>query len=813
MEKSALTEYSTLNINQDTIIPTQRISDIRNHLVNEPVSICLERPKLMRKSRRSLEFIRESHPAVKRAITLAYVMSGRTPKIYSGELIIGNMSSKRIASNYYPEGGSSQILEDLFCLGSRKTVPIKLSVFEKMSLLYTGVRHYFESIGWYAFGRPKRILSLWKYVFNAKRFILTEAAGVSHQIPDYETVVNHGLKKADRAALEALESGCSRTGANLTENQIAFYRSVRIVISGIRQMSKNLSNEAMRLSELTETSPERKNELRILADALSRIPYEPARSFQEGLQACWILHVCLNLEDFEQGLSFGRLDQILYPLFRSDFDSGKIDHKTATELIASFQLKACETVPLFSKRLDAFFSGNTVGQGITLGGVDEYGNDCTNELSGLFLDAFRQIKTREPNLHVRIHEKTPSWFLEKCVEMLQAGCGSPAFFGDTAIINALKKAGMTEKHARNYAVIGCVELGSQGRTYHSSDAGLFNLPLCLEMALNQGRSFGSMKREGAKTPAPHDMRSFDDLLMAYREQVNKMIDDAVRVIGWLEKAYAVHRTTPINSLLTKGTLAQGCDVTWGGGEYDFTSLQIVGLADTGDALYAIKKLVFDSKRMTLPELVSILKYDFKDHAALAVELKRKYSKFGNGDKEVDAMVQIAADAFTDAVNGRNNTRGGRYLSGVYSMTCHTAFGKKTGAMANGRRKAVMLSNGLSPATGSDVKGPTAVFRSASFIDNSSFANCLALNIRFDTSFMEGPLGNRLASGLLSSYLVDQKGMQVQINVVDVETLKAAKKNPEAYPGLLVRVAGYCAYFNDLESSAQDEIIRRTAHGK
>lgn len=811
MKLKATIYSSLLNDDLDTTIPTGRISGIRDFLVAEPVSICLERPTLMRKSRLRFEYLKEKHPAVRRALTLSYIMSHRIAVIYEGELIAGNMTSKRIAANYYPEGGSSQILEDIFCLGSRKTVPIKMSFVEKTKLFYTGIRLFFDSVGWHAFGRPDRILNLWKYVFNAKRFILTELAGVSHQIPDYGTVVAHGLKKADLLALKALESGTNPKGNPLDENQIAFYRSVRIIIKGISEMASNLSKEASRLKELPGTDPKRKTELEEISESLKHVPYEPARSFKEGLQACWLLHVCMNLEDFEQGLSFGRLDQILYPLFRADMDSGKIDFKSAAELIASFQLKACETVPLFSRKIDAYFSGNTVGQGITLGGVDEKGDDCTNELSGLFLDAFRQIKTREPNLHVRIHEMTPSWFMDKCIEMLKCGCGSPAFFGDTAVIKALKKAGMTEEHARDYAVIGCVELGSQGRTYHSSDAGLFNLPLCLEMALNEGRSFGSLKREGAKTPHPETMKSFEDLVKAFRIQVSKMIDDAVEAINHLEKSYAEIRTSPLNSILTKGALEQGYDVTWGGGVYDFTSLQIVGLADTGDSLYAIKRLIFDEKRMSLKDLAEILKNDFNGIEMLSTELKNRFPKFGNGDKEVDSFVQLAADAFTSSVNGRMNTRGGRYLSGVYSMTCHTAFGRLTGAMASGRRKGAMLSNGLSPATGSDKNGPTAVFRSASFIDNSDFGNCLALNIRFESSFMEGPLGKKIASGLLYSYLVDHKGMQVQVNVVDAETLIAAKKNPEDFPGLLVRVAGYCAYFNDLEPSAQDEIIRRTAH--
>ncbi len=809
----------------DSVLPTffdssERIQKIKAELFDESCSICLERPLLIEKFRKASHGrkpLKKNHFLVKRSLTLAHVLSSRKPRIYNHELIAGNMTSKRIAANYYQEGVSFNIIADIFRL-EKRAVPLKLTLSEKIQLIGISVKSIFSSVASRVFlFKPWRSHFLINSMIFPKRYFLTEPTGISHQIGGYWNVVRHGLQRADKISLKRLESGKTEDGTILTENQTAFYKSNRIIIQGIRDMAKNIAIEAEKISHTSGISSERKEELLKIAEACRRVPYKSARNLQEGLQACWLIHIALNIEDFEQGLSFGRLDQILYPLYLKDIQTGRLTHEKAVELIASFQLKACETIPLINNGADKFFKGNTVGQGITLGGTDTSGNDVTNELSGLFLDAFAQIRTREPNLHARIHEKTPDWFLDRCAELLQLDCGSPALFGDSAIINALKKSGMKNEDANDYAIIGCVEIGSQGRTYHSSDAALFNMPICLELALNQGRQFkngviGKISKLGAATMPVEAMTCFEDVINAYREQIKDSVDEAVKATKWIERFHRVHRTSPVNSTITEGCLEKGKDVTWGGAVYDYTSFQSVGMADVGDSLYAINKLVFEDKRYGLAEFVDILKNNFKGHNSLRVEIAGKFPKYGNGNPKVDKFTQISIDTFTDSVCTHRNSRGGKYHVGVYSMTCNVGYGEITGSLPNGRLAGTPLSNGIAPANGADRNGPTALLRSAASLDNTKWANGCNLNVKFEKNMVQGKAGKMVLKSLFKSYLIDQKGMQAQINVLDAEILKKARKDPLAYPGLLVRVAGYCAYFKDLDPGTQDEIINRTAHG-
>ncbi len=800
------------------IAATARTDEIRAELLATPYSICLERPRLLAEFRRSKEgrlAARTEHLLLQRALALKYVFSHRKPRIYNNELIIGNMTSKRIAANYYIEGGSINILEDLFRLNKR-AVPLEMSRRETADLLITGLRNLFRSVGARALLRPGRI-SYFLDFFRAKRHFVTEEAGIGHQVGDYRMVVHRGLRSVYEEAAKRLEEGRLGDGSALDEDQRAFFRSIMITIEGIRQMAENLAVEAESLAAKPGVPDWRRAELLESAAACRHVPFEPARTYLEGLQAVWLVHVALNLEDFEQGLSFGRMDQILLGLYRADLASGRLTVGRAIELTAGFCLKACETMPLYSERVDQFFSGNGVAQAFTLGGTDEKGNDVTNELSGVILAAYAQVLTREPAVHVRIHPATPDWFFDKSVELLQMGTSRPSFFGDEAVVRALEHAGMSTEHARDYAVIGCVEMASQGRTYNSSDAALFNLPLCLELALNQGRRFKGKariegpRRCGADTPSVSTMDSFDDVLEAFRAQVRHGVDDMAKVITWLEEVYRWHRTTPVNSILTEGCLQKGRDVTWGGGLYDYTSVQAAGLADAGDSLYALKKVVFEEKRLSLEEFVRILKDNYRGHEDLRVELATKLHRYGNGDHEADRMTQLAADAFADAVRAHRNSRGGQYVPGFYSMTCHVGFGKVTGALPDGRLAGKRLSNGLAPVDGAERLGPTAVLRSAASLDSRKWMNCHALNMKFDKKTVQGQTGRKALVHLFRNYF-SQGGMQVQVNVLDAETLKAAKRDPASHPGIVVRVAGYCAYFNDLQPDVQDEIIDRTAHG-
>lgn len=800
------------------ITPSSRISSIRAELLSTPYSICLERPKLLGKFWKSREGRRSSkteHPLVHRARSLHYILSHRKPRLYEGELIIGNMTSKRIAANYYIEGGSINILEDIARL-RRRSIPLVMTGRETLELLRIGLRNAFKSVGARALLKPSR-LSYFLDFFRAKRHYVTEEAGVAHQVGDYRMVVQEGLRRPCDEAKQRLDAGTLADGSALNADQRAFFQSVIITIDGIREMAGNLAAEAERMAALPEVPDQRKAELLESARACRHVPFEPARTFLEGLQAVWLVHMALNLEDFEQGLSFGRMDQILLHLYREDMAQGRLTPGRATEITASFCLKACETIPLYSRRIDSFFSGNGVAQAFTLGGTDADGNDATNELSGLILNAYSQVLTREPSVHVRIHPGTPEWFFHKSVELLQMGTSRPSFFGDTAVVKALEEAGMTTAHARDYAVIGCVEMASQGRTYNSSDAALFNLPLCLELALNRGRRFRGKariegpRRFGAPTPPVSALKTFKDVLEAYRAQVRHGIDDLVKVIGWLEEVYRTHRPTPVNSILTQGSLDKGKDVTWGGGLYDYTSIQAAGLADVGDSLYILNRIVFMEKRFSLEEFVRILIDNFRDREDLRVELATKFPRYGNGNPEADRMTQLAADAFSDALWAHKNTRGGQYVPGFYSMTCHVGFGKITGALPNGRKAGARLSNGLAPVDGAERLGPTAVLRSAASLDSRKWMNCHSLNMKFDANIVQGKTGRNALVSLFKNYFT-QGGMQVQVNILDAMTLKAAKLDPLSYPGIVVRVAGYCAYFNDLQPDVQDEIIERTTHG-
>lgn len=781
---------------------SDRIEGIRLEMAAEPYSICLERPTLLDSYWRS-SAAKGKHYYIQRAEALAYIYTNRCPRIYADELILGNISSKRIAANYYPEGGSIHILEDLFKLEKRSGIPLHLTRREKRRLLYLGLRHFRRSVAAQTMLKPGWIGYFLDF-FRAKRYYITEVAGISHLVPGHDYVITKGLRHPYELAGEKLKLG------SLSPDQAAFYEGVRIVIDGIRAMSENLAKEAEKLAA-AESEAGRRIELLESAEICRRIPFEPARTFREGLQAAWLIHLSLNLEDFEQGISFGRLDQFLYPLYQQDLKEGRIDSEGARELLACLCLKCGETIPLYSERINRYFGGNAVGQGITLGGVDEGGNDVSNELSCLVLEAFAQVLTREPSLHARLHPDSPPWFLDECARLIQTGTGRPSLFNDQAVCAALEEAGFSKEHARDYAVIGCVEMGSQGRTYNSSDAALFNLPLCLELALNQGRRFSSGGSMGAATPPVSTMSSFDDLLQAFRAQIKDGVKDMVKVITRLEGSYRIHRPTPLNSIVTQGCLERGADVTWGGAIYDYTSVQGVGLADAGESLYAVKRLVFEEKRMTLPELVGMLKTNFKGHKSLQVELKNRFPRYGTDCPEVDQLVQAAADAYSDAVEEHRNSRGGRYICGFYSMTCHHGFGRHTGALPNGRPAGRRLSNGLSPVDGADTAGPTALLNSAARMNSRHWANCCALNLKLDRTAVQGEKGRRTLSSLVDGFF-RQGGMQLQINVLDAEQLRSAKEEPEAYPGLLVRVSGYCAYFRDLSPEVQDEIIERTAHG-
>jgi formate C-acetyltransferase len=397
--------------------------------------------------------------------------------------------------------------------------------------------------------------------------------------------------------------------------------------------------------------------------------------------------------------------------------------------------------------------------------------------------------------------------VKKIFQMLSDGSNTPALYNDDIIVETLIKNGYDTGDARNYTAVGCVEPVSQGKSFSSTDAALFNVPIRLELALNQGRRFGSPFRSGAKTMPIEEMKTMDDVRHAFEIQLRHGIEKLLKDLKAVERANATYHPTPFTSMLLDGCLRNGTCSTSGGAAYNFSGIQCVGPADTGDSLYAIEQAVFEEKRLTLRDLVNRLKGNFPDHKWH--RYARNLAKFGNDVEAADRHTVYVVNLFRNILDKNINTRGGKYATGLYSVTAHKYFGKVTGALPNGRRKGESFASGIAPANGMDANGPTAILNSVNRIDFTQFANGINLNLKFDAKSIRGDMGRLALQSLIKTYF-GRGGMQVQLNVVDPAVLKEARDNPELYPHLCVRVSGYSAYFNDLTPEMKDEVIQRTS---
>ena len=584
---------------------------------------------------------------------------------------------------------------------------------------------------------------------------------------------------------------------------------MRIALEGLAVYASRLADEAERKAR-TEADPARREELAEMARVLRKVPAGPAQTFREALQSLWLTHLAVLLESLNSAISFGRMDQYLYPYYRKDIEEGRLTREEARELLASFAAKAVEHVFLLSERISQYHGGYLVVQALIVGGMDREGNDATNDLTHLFLEVMEDYGLRDPNFQVRVHAGSPPDYLRRVAEVARRGNGMPALFFDEAIVSALAAKGYPVEEARDYGVVGCVELSLPGKSFFSTDAGLFNLPLCLELALNRGRRFGHRWRMGAATPDPASFKDMDQVLEAFEAQVGLMVERMIGDFGYIEKGNRDYHPTPYSSMLVEGCIESGRDLTEGGALYNSSGIQGVGVADVADSLAALDEVVFRKNSYKMSEVVEALRADFQGDPAydrIRAELRRA-PKFGNDNPLPDGYADLVVSIFDRALSRYRNTRGGPYVPGFYSVTCHVAFGRRVGALPSGRRAGETLASSLGPANGCDSKGPTAVLCSVAGLDHDRMPNGYALNLRFDPVNLAGEEGLGKMVALIEAFDA-QGGMELQFNVVDPETLADARRHPGKYPGLVVRVAGYCAYFDDLPDAVKDEIISRT----
>jgi len=789
-------------ITQNKTEATARLSRLKEKVLNYPPSICPERALLVTEYFKKKEN-RNKPMAIQKAEALSYILDRKTVRIYEDELIVGTTTSKRVAGPIYPELHGLPVMEDLFKFGNRDLNPLKIHKSEKTKLLTEVVPFWLTRFLGY---KAMNGLDLVKFVtdqLNPKFYLINETGGIGHLIPDHETVLQKGLEgiKADiRTKL---------TADGLDESAKEQYEAMIIVCDGVINYAEKL---AKKLSELAanEKNEERKNELNLIAENLRNSPKNPAETFHQAVQMVWLIHTAVFLEGLDNGISFGKVDQYLYPFYKKDLEDGTITPERAKELIGCLGIKSSEIIPVFSSKISDCHGGFLSGQAITLSGTDKDGNDLTNELTYMMLELMDEIRLRQPNYHARVHDGSPRPYIKKIMSNLVKGVNSPALYNDKIIIQSLKRCGYSDDDAKEYATLGCVELLSAGKTFGSTDAALVNIPICLEMALNEGRLFGDITRKGAPTKSLNELKNIDEVKEAFRIQLQFVIDRLVKVLEPIEIANRDFHPTPLTSVVTQGCLESGKDVTAGGAVYNFSGVQGVGITDVGDSLYAIEQMVFVKKRFTLSELVKLLKSDLKTNKKLKTELLN-LPKFGNDLEEVDAYSSWVTDTDYDTFNGKMNSRGGKFVAGFYSTTTHYSFGSHTGALPNGREKGQPFSSGIAPMNGADVLGPTAMFNSITALDFERAHNGVNVNAKFDTATIKGEHGEQILESLLLTYF-KKGGMQIQLNVLDTEMLKDAKDNPEKYPNLLVRVSGYSAYFNDLSPAMKDEIIHRSSLG-
>ena len=779
-------------------VQNDRIQNLKHAVQSYQPGVCVERAVIWTAYFKNAEN-RKKAPAIQIAEALRDVLLQKTIRIYPDELIVGNYSSKRVGGSIYPELHGVPVLEDLFRFSSRETNPLQISGSEKWQLLKLMP---FWSLRFMALQAYKSPLRKMRFLINQLRnifYLINESGGIAHLAPDYEKLIHLGTEGITKEA----EQAQSRVAAG-SEKWI-FYEAVKISAEALARFGERYAELAQGLAT-RETDPARKNELAAIAEVCRRVPRYPARTFHEAIQSLFFAQIAINLESLDNGVCPGRMDQYLYPFYKREIDSGQLTREKARELIAAFSIKLCEIIPVFNQRLTRFHSGLFNGQVVTVGGMDADGNDVTNELSFIFLEVMDDLRMRQPNFHARIHGNFSAAYTRKIHEILAAGSGSPALYNDEIIVETLRKHGYAIADARNYTAVGCVEPVCQGKSFSSTDAALFNVPIMLELALNEGRRFGSPVRSGAKTMPVAKMHSMQDVKHAFETQLQFQLSKLLGDLQAVELANRKLHPTPLTSMLLDGCLESGVCSSAGGAKYNFSGIQCVGPADAGDALCAIEQAVFTEKKITLTNLVKLLKRNLADAEWRAY--LRGLNKFGNDHEKADRWTVYVVSQFEKVLSGHTSTRGGKYVTGVYSVSAHQYFGQVTGALPHGRKKGESFASGIAPVNGMDRLGPTALLNSVNRFDFTKTANGINLNLKFDSHCLRGENGTMALGGLVKTYF-RRGGMQVQINVLDPAILLQARENPEAYPNLLVRVSGYSAYFNDLTPEMQDELIRRT----
>ena len=836
--------------NSSEIPKSSRITRLVDHLYAKMPEIESYRAKLITESYKETE----DQPIItRRAKAFSHILHNIPIIIRDEELIVGSNSIAPRGCQTFPEFSFQWLEDELDTVATRTADPFYISEQAKADL--REVHKYWKgkttSELATAYMAPEAIRAIDHNIFTPGNYFYN---GVGHVTVKYWEVLEIGYEGIMAKAQAELDK-CNVGDGDYAERS-RFLEAVIMSCQAVIDYADRYAKLALEMAEKC-TDPQRKAELLVIASNCSKVPAKGATNFWEACQSFWFVQQLLQMESSGHSISPGRFDQYMYPYYKKDIESGAITRTAAQELLDCIWVKLNDLNKVRDAASAEGFAGYSLFQNLIVGGQDKDGNDVTNDLSFMCIEASMHVHLPAPSLSIRVWNGSPHDLLIKAAELTRTGIGLPAYYNDEVIIPALQNRGLSLVDAREYNIIGCVEPQKAGKTEGWHDAAFFNMCRPLELVFANGMDKGEMV--GIPTGDVTEMKTFDEFFDAYKKQMEYCISLLVNADNAIDVAHAERCPLPFLSCMIDDCLKEGKSVQEGGAVYNFTGPQGFGIANMADGLFAVRKLVYEDKKVSMKELKEALAWNYDqgldaqsagDIAQLVMKAMQKAGKnvdastaetllrtligmkpgeqktqrfkeihdmidevpkFGNDIPEIDYFAREVAYTYTKPLQNYSNPRGGMFQAGLYPVSANVPLGGQTGATPDGRYAHTPVADGVSPSAGKDVKGPTAAATSVSRLDHFIVSNGTLFNQKFHPSALSGREGLEKFVALIRGYF-DQKGMHMQFNVVDRQTLLDAQAHPENYKHLVVRVAGYSALFTTLSKSLQDDIIRRTEQG-
>ena len=790
---------------------TKRMKEFREEVLDEKPYIDAERAILATEAYK--ENLNQPRVMV-RAKMLEKILNHMSIYIEDKSLLAGNQATKNRNAPIFPEYTMGFVINELDQFEKRDGDVFYIT--EKTKEQLREIAPFWENNNLRA--RGEALLPEEVRVFMETGVFGMEGklnAGDAHLAVNYERILKDGLKGYEKRVKEC------KASLDLTDpdsiDKYCFYNAVLIVLDAVRTFVNRYSVLAKKLAE-KELNQERKLELLEMSRICAKVPYEPAETFQEAVQSVWFIQLILQIESNGHSLSYGRFDQYMYPYYDRDIKNGNITETEALELLTCLWIKTLTINKVRSQAHTLSSAGSPMYQNVTIAGQTIDKKDAVNDLSFLVLKSVAQTRLTQPNLTVRYHKNINKQFFDECVEVMRLGFGMPALNNDEIIIPSFMDWGVKEEDAYNYSAIGCVETAVPGKWgYRCTGMSYINFPRMLLCTMNNGVDLTSNKRFTKGYGYFTEMESYEELLKAWDKTVREITRYSVIVENVIDKASERDVPDVLCSALTDDCIARGKTIKEGGAVYDFISGLQVGIANMADCLAAIKKLVYEEKKITRQELWDAILDDFSSPKNKKIQemLIREAPKYGNDDDYVDQLIVEAYDSYIDEIKKYPNTRynrgpiGGIRYAGTSSISANVGQGMSTMATPDGRNAFEPLAEGCSPAHNSDKNGPTAVFKSVSKLRTNKITGGVLLNQKMTPQMLSTEENRQKLELLIQTFFNRLHGYHVQYNIVSKETLIDAQKHPEKHKDLIVRVAGYSAFFNVLSKKTQDDIIGRT----